>query len=64
MNEDNLVGNPVGEKKMEVLVQWRDRLTHLPSFVLRLTQDEAWQTVARIIKVAPDEMHLVPRKAR
>ena len=41
MNEENLVGKLVGEKKMEAMVQRLDRLT----------QDEARQTVAQILKV-------------
>ena len=41
MNEEKLVGKVVGEKKMEAIVQ---RLG-------RLTQDEAWQTVAHILEV-------------
>jgi uncharacterized protein YpuA (DUF1002 family) len=41
MNEDKLVGKLVGEKKMEAIVQRLDRLT----------QDEARQTVAQILKV-------------
>ncbi len=41
MNEENLVRKLVGEKKMEAMVQRLDRLT----------QDEARQTVAQILKV-------------
>jgi hypothetical protein len=41
MNKEKLVGKLVGEKKMEAMVQ---RLG-------RLTQDEARQTVAQILKV-------------
>ena len=41
MNEEKLVGKLVGEKKMEAMVQ---RLN-------RLTQDEARQTGAQILKV-------------
>ena len=41
MNEEKLVGKLVGEKKMEAMVQ---RLN-------RLTQDEARQTVAQVLKV-------------
>jgi uncharacterized protein YpuA (DUF1002 family) len=41
MNEEKLVGKLVGEKKMEAMVQRLDRLT----------QDEARQTVAQILKV-------------
>ena len=41
MNEEKLVGKLVGEKKMEAMVQRLDRLT----------QDEARQTVAEILKV-------------
>jgi hypothetical protein len=41
MNEEKLVGKLVGEKKIEAMVQ---RLG-------RLTQDEARQTVAQILKV-------------
>jgi hypothetical protein len=41
MDEEKLVRNLVGEKKMEATVQRLDRLT----------QDEARQTVAQILKV-------------
>ena len=41
MNEEKLVRKVVGEKKMEAMVQRLDRLT----------QDEARQTVAQILKV-------------
>ena len=41
MNEEKLVGKLVGEKKMEAMVQRLDRLT----------QDEARQTVAEILRV-------------
>jgi len=41
MNEEILVRKLVGEKKMEAMVQRLDRLT----------QDEARQTVAQILKV-------------
>ena len=41
MNEEKLVGQLVGEKKMQAMVQRLDRLT----------QDEARQTVAQILKV-------------
>jgi hypothetical protein len=41
VNEEKLVGKLVGEKKMEVMIQRLDRLT----------QDEARQTVAHILKV-------------
>ena len=41
MNEEKLVRRLVGEKKMEAMVQRLDRLT----------QDEARQTVAQILKV-------------
>ena len=41
MNEEKLVRKLVGEKKMEAMVQRLDRLT----------QDEARQTVAQILKV-------------
>ena len=41
MDEEKLVGKLVGEKKMEAMVQRLDRLT----------QDEARQTVAQILKV-------------
>ena len=41
MNEEKLVRKLVGEKKMEAMVQRLDRLT----------QDEARQTVAEILKV-------------
>ena len=41
MNEENLVRKLSGEKKMEAMVQRLDRLT----------QDEARQTVAQILKV-------------
>ena len=41
MNEEKLVRNLVGEKKMEAMVQRLDRLT----------EDEARQTVAQILKV-------------
>jgi hypothetical protein len=41
MNEEKLVGKLVGEKKMETMVQRLDRLT----------QDEARQTGAQILKV-------------
>ena len=41
MNEEKLVGKLVGEKKMEAMVQRLDRLT----------QDEARQTVAQILRV-------------
>jgi uncharacterized protein YpuA (DUF1002 family) len=41
MNEEKLVRRLVGEKKMEEMVQRLDRLT----------QDEARQTVAQILKV-------------
>jgi uncharacterized protein YpuA (DUF1002 family) len=41
MNEEKLVRNLVGKKKIEVMVQRLDRLT----------QDEARQTVAQILKV-------------
>ena len=41
MNEEKLVRKLVGEKKMEEMVQRLDRLT----------QDEARQTVAQILKV-------------
>jgi len=41
VNEEKLVGKLVGEKKMEAVVQRLDRLT----------QDEARQTVAQILKV-------------
>ena len=41
MNEEKLVRKFVGEKKMEAMVQRLDRLT----------QDEARQTVAQILKV-------------
>ena len=41
MNEERLVRKLVGEKKMEAMVQRLDRLT----------QDEARQTVAQILKV-------------
>jgi hypothetical protein len=41
MNEEKLVGKLVGEKKIEAMVQRLDRLT----------QDEARQTVAQILKV-------------
>jgi hypothetical protein len=41
MNEEKLVRKLVGEKRMEVMVQRLDRLT----------QDEARQTVAEILKV-------------
>ena len=41
MNEEKLVLKLVGEKKMEAMVQRLDRLT----------QDEARQTVAQILKV-------------
>ena len=41
MNEEKLVQKLVGEKKMEAMVQRLDRLT----------QDEARQTVAQILKV-------------
>ena len=41
MNKEKLVRKLVGEKKMEAMVQRLDRLT----------QDEARQTVAQILKV-------------
>jgi hypothetical protein len=41
MDEEKLVGKLVGEKKMEAMVQRLDRLT----------QDEARQAVAHILKV-------------
>ena len=41
MNEEKLVRKLVGEKKIELMVQRLDRLT----------QDEARQTVAQILKV-------------
>ena len=41
MNEEKLVRKLVGEKKMEEMVQRLDRLT----------QDEARQTVAQVLKV-------------
>ena len=41
MNEEKLVGKLVGEKKIQAMVQRLDRLT----------QDEARQTVAEILKV-------------
>ena len=41
MNKEKLVGRLIGEKKMEAMVQRLDRLT----------QDEARQTVAQILKV-------------
>jgi hypothetical protein len=41
MNEEKLVGKFVGEKKMEAMVQRLDRLT----------QEEARQAVAEILKV-------------
>jgi hypothetical protein len=41
MNEENFVRKLVGEKNMEAMVQRLDRLT----------QDEARQTVAQILKV-------------
>ena len=41
MNEEKLVRKLVGEKKMEAMVQRLDRLT----------QDEARQTAAQILKV-------------
>ena len=41
MNEEKLVGKFVGEKKIEAVVQRLDRLT----------QDEARQTVAQVLKV-------------
>ena len=41
MNEERLVRKLVGEKKMEAMVQRLDRLT----------QDEARQTVAQILKL-------------
>ena len=41
MNEEKLVGKLVGEKKLEAMVQRLDRLT----------QNEARQTVAEILKV-------------
>ena len=41
MNEEKLVGKLVGEKKMQAMVQRLDRLT----------QDEARQTVAQVLKV-------------
>ena len=41
MSEEKLVGKLVGEKKMEAIVQRLDRLT----------QDEARQTVAQILKI-------------
>jgi uncharacterized protein YpuA (DUF1002 family) len=41
MDEENLVRKLAGEKKMEAMVQRLDRLT----------QDEARQTVAQILKV-------------
>jgi hypothetical protein len=41
MNEEKLVRRLVGEKKMEAMVQRLDRLT----------EDEARQTVAQILKV-------------
>ena len=41
MNEEKLVGKLVGEKKMEAMVQRLDRLT----------QDEARQAVAEILRV-------------
>jgi hypothetical protein len=41
MNEEKLVRKLVGEKKMDAIVQRLDRLT----------QDEARQTVAQILKV-------------
>ena len=41
MNEEKLVGKLVGEKKIEATVQRLDRLT----------QDEARQTVAQVLKV-------------
>jgi uncharacterized protein YpuA (DUF1002 family) len=41
MDEEKLVRNIVGEKKMEGMVQRLDRLT----------QDEARQTIAQILKV-------------
>jgi hypothetical protein len=41
MNEEKLVRKLVGEKKMEAMVQRLDRLT----------QDEARQTIAQILKV-------------
>jgi uncharacterized protein YpuA (DUF1002 family) len=41
MNKEKLVGKLIGEKKMEAMVQRLDRLT----------QDEARQTVAQILKV-------------
>jgi hypothetical protein len=41
MNEEKLVRKLVGEKKMEAMVQRLDRLT----------QDEARQTVAQILKI-------------
>ena len=41
MYEEKLVGKLVGDKKMEAMVQRLDRLT----------QDEARQTVAQILKV-------------
>ena len=41
MNEEKLVGKLVGEKKMQAIVQRLDRLT----------QDEARQTVAQVLKV-------------
>jgi hypothetical protein len=41
MNEEKLIGKLVGEKKLEAMVQRLDRLT----------QDEARQTVAQVLKV-------------
>jgi hypothetical protein len=41
MNEDKIVGKIVGEKKLEVIVQRLDRLT----------QDEARQSVAQVLKI-------------
>ena len=41
MNEERLVGKLLGEKKMQAMAQRLDRLT----------QDEARQTVAQILKV-------------
>ena len=41
MNEEKLVGKLVGEKNMDAMVQRLDRLT----------QDEARQTVAQVLKV-------------
>jgi hypothetical protein len=41
MNEEKLVRKLIGEKKMEAMIQRLDRLT----------QDEARQTVAQVLKV-------------